>query len=98
MSPQQKMSEIVKLIPARPSSTRKNASSTNCRGAGTQPQQRNENKKYDNSRLKKINQPVASAARFPSHPARPRLLCTFAASASRLSTRLRPQQLEHVPG
>src|SRR5512133_2108428 len=30
---------------------------------------KNENQKYDNSTLKKINRPVSSAARFPSHPA-----------------------------
>jgi len=34
-----------------------------------QPQQKTENKKYDNSTLKKINRPVASAARFAVHPA-----------------------------
>ena len=55
---------------------------------------KNENKQYDNSTLKKINRrrPVArvqqSGYRFPSHPARARLLCAFAASASDLSSRL----------
>ena len=51
-------------------------------------------RKYDNSTPKKIKWPVAFAARFtacpanldytrfPSHPARPRLLCAFAHSAS----------------
>src|SRR5439155_16779425 len=34
-----------------------------------QPQQKNENKKYANSTLKKINRRVAFAARFSSHPA-----------------------------
>jgi hypothetical protein len=44
---------------------------------------KNENKKYDNSTLKKINRPVASAARFSSHPGHPRLLYAFAKSAGR---------------
>jgi hypothetical protein len=39
---------------------------------------KNENKKYDNSTLKKINRPVAFAERFLSHPARARLLRVFA--------------------
>jgi len=32
---------------------------------------KNENKKYDNSTLKKIKRPLAFAARFPSDPADP---------------------------
>src|SRR5436190_24312631 len=43
----------------------------------TSTKNENENKKYNNSRLKKINQPVALAARFPSHPAHPRRSCAF---------------------
>src|SRR2546430_9972480 len=39
-------------------------------------------KKYDNSTRKKINRPLASAARFPSHSAGTRLLCAFTKSAS----------------
>src|SRR5205823_12317834 len=41
-----------------------------------------ENKKYDNSRLKKFDQPLVCATRFPSHPAPARLLCAFTDSAS----------------
>jgi hypothetical protein len=49
------------------------------RGSSTiQPEQKNENKKYDNSTLKKINQPVAFAAPFCFHPARALLLCALA--------------------
>ena len=40
------------------------------------------NKKYDNSTLKKINRPVAFAARFPSHSTRVRVLCTLADRSS----------------
>jgi hypothetical protein len=43
---------------------------------------KNENKEYDNSILKKINQPVAFAARSPSHGGRTRLLWAFAGGAS----------------
>ncbi len=32
----------------------------------------------DNSPIKKFNEPLVSAARFPSHPAGARLLCAFA--------------------
>jgi len=41
-----------------------------------QPQQKNENKKYDNSTLRNINRPVAFAACFPSYPDRARLNAT----------------------
>jgi hypothetical protein len=41
-----------------------------------------ENRKYDNSPLKKINQPVAFAARFPTNLSCAHRLCTFAQSAS----------------
>jgi hypothetical protein len=47
-----------------------------------QPQQKNENKKYDNSTFKKIKRPVAFAAGFASHPARARLLWAFTDGAS----------------
>jgi hypothetical protein len=43
---------------------------------------KNENKKYDNSTLKKINWPVAFAARLSSYTTRPRMLCAFANGAS----------------
>jgi hypothetical protein len=49
---------------------------------------KNENKNYDNSTIKKIQRAVALAARFHSHRAHAWMLCVFAASASRLSTRL----------
>jgi hypothetical protein len=85
------------------------------RGTGLQLMQfnnpastKNENKKYENSTLKKINQPVAFAARFtacpanldytrfPSHPARVRLLCAFANGASGYaSTGRRLSQQKH---
>jgi hypothetical protein len=41
-----------------------------------------ENKKYDNSPLKKINQPLALAARFVSHLAGARMPWAFTRSAS----------------
>jgi len=41
-------------------------------------QQTSLNKKYDNSTLKKINRPVAFAARFAFQPARPRMAGVFA--------------------
>src|SRR6476620_11776 len=44
---------------------------------------KNENKTYDNSTVKTLNRPVASAARFASHPARARLLCAFAPESFR---------------
>ena len=49
--------------------------------------------KYDNSTLEKIHGPVAFAACFPSHPARVRLLCAFAGSASGQSRR----RMETIP-
>ena len=49
-----------------------------------QPQQTIKNKKYDNLSIKKFDQLVAFVARFLSHPARPRLLCAFAAQHERL--------------
>ncbi len=46
-------------------------------------QQKNENKKYDNSTLQKINRPVAVVAmRFCSHPAGARLFCARPKHAS----------------
>src|SRR5205814_6870317 len=61
-----------------------------------QPPQKNENKKYDNSTLEKVNRPLAFAARFPSHRPRPRLVCAFAAGARGYpATRRRLSQLQH---
>ena len=73
------------------------------RGTGLQLMQfnnptstKNENKKYDNSTLKKINRPLAFGARFPSHRPRPRLVCAFAAGASGYpATRRRLSRLQH---
>ena len=48
-----------------------------------------------NSPIKKFNEPLAFA-RVPSHPARARLLCAFAASAGRLSRRLLSER-QHCP-
>ena len=45
-------------------------------------------KKYDNSTLKKINSPVALAARFPSNPARARMLCARATRRSSTTTKI----------
>ena len=59
---------------------------------------KNENKKYDNSTLKKINRPVAFAARFPSHPARARLLCAFADRRERLSSTGRRLRNDNTAG
>ena len=59
------------------------------RGTGEQLMQfnnptstKNENKKYDNSTLKKFNQPLAFAVRSSFHPARALLLCAFAGPES----------------
>src|SRR5207248_9667641 len=56
-----------------------------------QPQHKNETKRYDNSRLKKINQPVAFAARLPPHSARARVLCAFTDRSSRYPSTRRTQ-------
>jgi len=47
---------------------------------------RNENKEYDNFTVKKINRPVAFAARFPARAARACVLCAFANGSSRKPT------------
>jgi hypothetical protein len=43
---------------------------------------KNEKQKYDSSTLKKINQPFAFAARFPSRSARTDIICAFVDSSS----------------
>jgi hypothetical protein len=43
---------------------------------------KNENKKYDNSTFKKINQSRDCGTRLPSHRGRARLLWAFASGAS----------------
>jgi hypothetical protein len=43
---------------------------------------KNENKKYDNSALKKFDQPLALARWFPPHPAGAGLFCALAKGTS----------------
>jgi hypothetical protein len=54
---------------------------------------KNENKKYDNSTLKKINWPVAFTARFTSHRSRPRLFYAFAERASTITSAVAGRRL-----
>src|SRR6476660_8812264 len=75
------------------------------RGTGLQLMQfknpastKNENKNNGNSTLKKINRPVAIAVRFPSHPARALLICTFADGSSRGRERWQRWQREYSRG